>query len=128
MVKNNYHEGAATCQFINIILITDDVPIIIPLSALGCVSELNLLNGYEMISGKNTDLSGFGTNLSEWVKISCRSTPAKIEYYLNDKLVYASLQPIKKVSIVGIGYLFQGTGSIKKMELHSGNKMIFNAF
>ncbi|MEJ7682522.1 MAG: hypothetical protein WKG06_32645 [Segetibacter sp.] len=30
MVKNNYHEGSATCQFINIILITDDVPIIIP--------------------------------------------------------------------------------------------------
>lgn len=40
-VKNNYNEGASACQFINIILITDDVPIIIPLSALGCVSELN---------------------------------------------------------------------------------------
>lgn len=77
MVKNNYHEGAATCQFINIILITDDVPIIIPLSALGCVSELNLLNGYTIISGKNTDLSGFGTDLSRWVKVSCCSTPSK---------------------------------------------------
>lgn len=128
MVKNNYHEGAATCQFINIILITDDVPIIIPLSALGCVSELNLLNGYEMISGKNTDLSGFGADLSRWVKVSCRSAPSKIEYYLNDKLAYASLQPAKKVSIVGMGYLFQGTGSIKKIELRSGDKIIFNAF
>lgn len=128
MVKNNYHEGAATCQFINIILITDDVPIIIPLSALGCVSELNLLNGSAIISGKNTDLSGFGTDLTQWVKVSCRSTPAKIEYYLNDKLIYESSQPLKKVSIVGMGYLFQGTGSIKKIELRSGDKIIFNAF
>ncbi len=128
MVKNNYHEGAAACQFINIILITDDIPIIIPLSALGCVSELNLLNGIDIISGKNTDLSGFGTDLSHWVKVSCRATPVKIEYYLNDKMVYASLQPSKKVSIVGIGYLFQGTGSIKNIELRSGDKLIFNAF
>jgi hypothetical protein len=128
MVKNNYHEGAAACQFINIILITDDVPIIIPLSALGCVSELNLLDGYTMVSGKNTDLSGFGTDLSKWVKVFCRSTPSKIEYYLNDKLVYTSLLSKKEVSIVGIGYFFQGTGSIKKIELRSDDKIIFNAF
>lgn len=89
MVKNNYHEGAAACQFINIILITYDVPII---------------------------------------KVTCRSAPAKIEYYLNDKLVYVSLQPSKIVNIVGVGYLFQGTGSIKKIELRSADKMIFNAF
>jgi len=128
MVKNTYREGAATCQFINIMLITDDVPIIIPLSALGCVSELNLLNGYEIISGKNTDLSGFGTDLSRWVKVSCRSTPSKIEYYLNDKLAYESLQPTKKINILGVGYLFQGTGSIKKIELSSADKTIFSDF
>ena len=128
MVKNNYHEGAATCQFINIILITDNVPIIIPLSALGCVSELTLMNGNAIISGKNTDLSGFSGNLSKWVKVSCRGTAAKVDYYLNNKLVYQSLQPSKKVNIVGIGYLFQATGSIKKIELLSGDKIIFNAF
>lgn len=128
MVKNDYHDGAAACQFINIILITNEVPIIIPLSAPGCVAELSLLNGNAMVSGKNTDLSGFGTNLSKWVKVSCRSTPRKIEYYLNHKLVYASSQLAKKVNIVGIGYLFQGTGSVKKIELSSADKMIFKAF
>ncbi len=32
-VKNDYREGAATCQFINIILVTDYTPVIIPLCA-----------------------------------------------------------------------------------------------
>lgn len=127
-VKNDYNEGAATCQFINIILITNDVPIIIPLSAPGCVAELGLSNGDAMVSGKNTDLSGFGTDLSKWVKVSCRSTNGKIEFYLNDKLVYQSAQSEKKVSIVGMGYLFQGTGSVKKIELLSADQMIFKAF
>ncbi len=127
-IKNDYNEGAATCQFINIMLITDDVPIIIPLSAPGCIAELGLSNGDAMVSGKNTDLSGFGTDLSKWVKVSCRSTPEKIKYYLNDKLVYESSQPAKKVNIVGMGYLFQGTGSVKKIELNSADKIIYNAF
>lgn len=127
-IQNDYNEGAATCQFINIILITDNVPIIIPLSAPGCVAELSLSDGDAMVSGKNTDLSGFGADLSKWVKVSCRSTPGKIEYYLNDKLVYASAQPAKKVNIVGMGYLLQGTGSVKKIKLHSGDKMVFSAF
>ena len=127
-IKNDYKNGAAACQFIDIMLITDDVPIIIPLSAPGCVAELSLLNGSAMVSGKNTDLSGFGTDLSKWVKVSCRSAPGKIEYYLNDKSVYTSSQPAKDVSIVGVGYVFQGTGSVKKIELLSADKMIFKAF
>jgi hypothetical protein len=127
-VKNGYYEGAATCRFMEIALITDGVPVIIPLSAKGCVSDLNLLDGNNMVSGKKTDLSGFGTDLSAWVKVTCHSTASKIQYYVNDNLAYESALPHKKLNIVGLGYSFQGTGSVKKIELRQADKVIFQSF
>lgn len=127
-VKNDYHEGAAACQYINIILFTDNVPVIVPLSAKGCVSDLRLLNGRFFVSGKNTDLSGFGADLSQWVKVSCRSIPGKIQYYVNDKLVYQSELPIYNENIVGMGYVFQGTGAIRKIDLSNHDETVFRDF
>lgn len=127
-VKNDYRDGAATCQFINIILFTDNTPVIIPLSAKGCVSDIRLLNGRYFVSGKNTDLSGFGADLSQWVKVSCKSIPGKIQYYVNDNLVYESPLPVYNENIVGFGYIFQGTGSVKNIELKASSKVVFQAF
>ncbi|MGZ3752135.1 MAG: hypothetical protein ACXVAU_12715, partial [Mucilaginibacter sp.] len=112
-VRNDYHGGAAICQYSQVVLFTDNTPVIIQLSAKGCVSDLRLLNGAFFVSGKNTDLSGFGADLSRWVKVSCRSNTERILYYVNDKLVYNSPRPAGNVDIVGIGFNFQGTGSVK---------------
>ena len=127
-VKSGYYEGSATCRFMEVGLITNKVPVVIPLSASGCVSELNLLDGQHMISGKKTDLSGFGTGLSDWIRVRCRNTANKIQYYVNDKLAYESVMPNAKISIVGLGYYFQGTGSVRNVELKRGDKVVFQAF
>lgn len=127
-VKNDFHEGAAACQFINIMLFTDNSPVIIPLSAKGCISDLALLNGRYFESGKDHDLSGFGADLSQWVKVDCRSAKDKIQYYVNDKLVYQSQLPPYEENIVGMGYTFQGTGSVKNISLKLGDKVIFQAY
>jgi hypothetical protein len=127
-VKNDYHEGTATCQYINIILYTDYTPVIIPLSAKGCVSDLRLLNGRYFVQGKDHDLSGFGADLSQWVKVSCRSVPGKIQYYVNHKLAFESELPLYNENIIGMGYNFQGTGSVKDIRLKNGDKMIFQSF
>lgn len=127
-VKNDYHEGAAACQFINIILFTDNTPVIVQLSAKGCVSDLQLLNGRYFISGKDHDLSGFGADLSQWVKVTCRSIPGKIQYLINDKLVFESELPLYNENIVGFGYGFQGTGSVRGITLDKHGKNVFKAF
>ena len=127
-VKNDYHDGAAACQYINIILFTDYTPVIIPVSAKGCVSDIRLLNGRYFVSGKDHDLSGFGADLSQWVKVSCRGVAGKIQYYVNDKLAYESELPAYNENIVGMGYNFQGTGSVKGIRLKKGDKMIFQSF
>ncbi|MFI5162919.1 MAG: hypothetical protein ACHQHN_16680 [Sphingobacteriales bacterium] len=127
-VKNDYHEGAATCQYLNIILYTDYTPVIIPLSAKGCVSDLRLLNGRFFVSGKDHDLSGFGADLSQWVKVTCRSVGGKIQYHVNDKLAYESELPLYNENVVGMGYDFQGTGSVKGIRLKNAGKMVFQSF
>jgi hypothetical protein len=127
-IKNNFSEGAAACQFTSIILFTDYTPVIVQLSAKGCVSDLRLLNGGYFISGKDNDLSGFGVDFTQWTKLTCKSAGPKIQYFINDKLVYESLRPLYNENIIGIGYNFQGTGEVKNVKLDKGNKTVFTAF
>ena len=127
-IKNNFSEGAAACQFTSIILFTDNTPVILQLSAKGCVSDLRLLNGGYFISGKDNDLSGFGVDFSQWTKVACKSAGNKIAYFVNDKLVYESPRPLYNENIIGIGYNFQGTGEVKNVKLDKGNKTVFTAF
>jgi len=127
-VKNEYKEGSAACQFVSVSLITDSGPIIINLSAKGCVSELNMICVNLIISGKTNNLSGFGVDFSDWVLVSCKNTGNKIQYFINDHLAYEAPMPSYKVKIVGLGFTFQGTGSVKNIELQNNGKMMFNAF
>lgn len=126
-LRNDYGEGAATCRYTQIILFTDNVPVIIPISAKGCISDLQLLNGRYFESGKTHDLSGFGTDLSHWVKVSCRAAGDKIEYLINDKPVFESPLPPYQEKIVGIGFRFQGTGSVKNIRLVNSDQIVFLA-
>jgi hypothetical protein len=127
-IKNEYNEGAAACQFSAIDLITDNGPLFMQLSTTGCVSELNLINAGQMISGKRTDLSGFGVDYSKWVNVTCQGKAGKLLYYVNGKLAYESSLPVKGLKIVGIGVMFQGTGAVKNITLGNTNKTVFRAF
>jgi hypothetical protein len=127
-IKNGYSKGSGACQFSNIILITDAAPVIIPLSTIGCVSDLNLRSVDEVISGKKADLSGFGTDFNNWVQVSCKSATNKIQYSVNNKVAYETVSPSADVKIVGLLFAFQGTGAVKSINLLKGNKLIYHSF
>ena len=127
-VKNEFREGAAVCQLTRITLLTDSIPIVIPLSVKGCVSELNLLSVDHYVSGKQADLSAFGVDFSKWVRISCKSNGTKIQYFVDDKMAMEFPLPKNEVRIVGISYSFQGTGAVQKVNLSSQDQVIFKAF
>ncbi|MBS1530557.1 MAG: hypothetical protein JSU01_09635 [Bacteroidetes bacterium] len=127
-IRNDYNSGSGACQAVRIILFTDNVPVIVELSAKGCISNLRLLNGRYFESGKDHDLSGFGTDLSKWVKVECKSIKDKIEYYVDGKLAYQTDLPKYTESIVGMGFTFQGTGSVKGIDLKKGDSVIFKAY
>ncbi|WP_217604172.1 hypothetical protein [Chitinophaga sp. GbtcB8] len=127
-IKNEYGEGAAACRLTTIMLVTDDSPIVIPLSAKGCVSEIGLLSVDQMVSGKQADLSGFGVDFSDWVQVGCKSVGKTIEYNVNGKTAYTCALPERPVHIVGMIYRFRGAGAVKDINLYQQDKPVFRAF
>lgn len=127
-IKNEYSTGSGACQFSFILLVTDAAPIIIPLSAKGCVSKLNLRCVDEVIMGKDHDLSGLGADFNTWVKVSCRSEKDKISFSIDNKTVYVCKTPLGSVHIVGISFAFQGTGAARKINLYKGGLLAFHSF
>lgn len=124
-IKNTYGEGSSACQFSWIVLLTDGMPIVIPLSQKGCVSELSLLDGENVVSGKRNDLSSFGAAVADWVKVDCKSNANKLDYYVNDKLAYSSPMPLQKLKIIGIIYAFRGAGAVKEVQLANSKGLVF---
>ncbi|MEC5143591.1 hypothetical protein [Chitinophaga sp. 212800010-3] len=127
-LKHEYNKGAAACQFSDIVLLTDDAPIVIPLSAKGCVSELALYAVNHIASGKTTDLSAFGVDFSNWVKVSCKNDSNSIRFYINDKFAYQCPAPAAAVNIVGLEFAFRGAGAVKNIRLGTTGRSVFDVF
>lgn len=127
-VKNKFNDGSAACQLTGIYLITDVAPIIMQLGVKGCASELNLMHFGALITGKTTDLSGFGVDFNHWANVTCKSNGSKVQYFVNSKLAYEGILPAYPLHIVGIQFAFTGTGAIKNIHLTSGSKQVFTAF
>lgn len=126
-IKNEYSEGAAACQLSYISLLTDDAPIVIPLSAKGCVSDLYLLSLDDYVSGKKADLSALGVDFSDWVRVSCEASGGKVRYAINNRQAFEFPIPNRPIRILGLAFGFRGTGSVRNVSLRSGGKPVFEA-
>ncbi|HWV33899.1 MAG TPA: hypothetical protein VN038_29790 [Dyadobacter sp.] len=126
-IKNEYGEGAAACQLTYISLLTDDAPIVIPLSAKGCVSDLYLMSVDDYLSGKKADLSALGVDFSDWVRVLCAASGGKIRYSINGRQAFEFPVPNRPIKILGLAFGFRGTGSVRNISLQSGGKPVFEA-
>ena len=127
-VKSEYNEGAGACQLTYVSLMTDDMPIVIPLSVKGCISDLNLMSVDNYVSGKKADLSALGVDFTDWVKVACVAGDGKIRYLINGKEAFEFATPKRPIQILGIAFGFRGTGSVRKVILTSNGKEVFQAF
>jgi hypothetical protein len=50
------------------------------------------------------------------------------QIFINEKLAYEFALPQKKVHVVGMTYIFQGTGAVKDINLYNRNGLVFHAF
>ncbi|MCR8556348.1 hypothetical protein KXD93_01765 [Mucilaginibacter sp. BJC16-A38] len=119
-VKNDYKEGAAVCQLSKIYILCEGTAIYIPLCSKGCISSLDLLFTNYYASGKQQDLSAFGVDFNNYVKVRIEAVNRKAKIFVNDKLVYTVNNDIIKAKIIGIDYTFQGTGSVDYVKLSNG--------
>lgn len=121
-LKSTFNRFNAVCQRTGIMLLCSRGMHLIQLSAKGCVSELNLSFAGQSVSGKTTDLSGFGVDFTNWVNVRCEVKDKSTKVYVNNKLAYEGHFLGDAGKIVGLRYYFQGPGSVKTARFFDGQK------
>jgi hypothetical protein len=116
-LKNDYSEGSAICQMTMVYILCEGTAIWVPLSAKGCVSNLDLYFTYFYTSGKREDLSAFGVDFSNYVKLRIESDSGRAKIFVNDRLAYTVPRHILHSKIIGIDFNFKGTGSVDYVSL-----------
>jgi hypothetical protein len=119
-LKNDYSEGSAICQKTTVYILCEGTAIWVPLSAKGCISDLDLYFTYFYTSGKREDLSAFGVDFSNYVKLRIESDSGRAKIFVNDHLAYTVPRHILHSKIIGIEYNFKGTGSVDYVSLSNG--------
>jgi hypothetical protein len=119
-LRDDYSEGSSACQLTRVYLLCEGTAIWIPLSAKGCVSNVDLFFTYFYTSGTREDLSNFGVDFSNYVKLRIESDSGRARILVNDKLAYTVPRHIIRSKIVGIDFQFQGTGSVDYVSLSNG--------
>jgi hypothetical protein len=127
LLKNDYSEGASVCQKTNIYLLCEGTAIGIPLCAKGCVSDADLLFTKHFYSGKQKDLSAFGVDFSDFIKVRIETKNDHAKIFVNDTLSY-EVDDIVKAKIIGIDYTFQGTGTVEYVKLWNDNLLFDEQF
>ncbi|MGR3812416.1 hypothetical protein [Jiulongibacter sp. NS-SX5] len=121
-VKSLFKEGEAVCQPIQIYLIAKDDVMIIPLSQPGCIGDLYYSAFGYGVHSEAADLSNFGVNTSEWVKVKVKSEEGEINVYVNEGLAYTSFIKNTPTEIVGVQYRFLGPASVRNTMLKNDEK------
>lgn len=116
-VRNNFEDGGGVCQESTILIDCENGIFWIPLSSLGCVGNLNLQVGEVFVSGKTTDLSAFGTDLSGWNHIRCLVKDQQFELLVNDQIIYSVTYKEPVGNVMGISFRFQGAGAVDYVRL-----------
>jgi hypothetical protein len=119
-LKNDYNDGAGICQLCQVFLLCKETGIWVPLCIKGCVSGIDLGFTNYHASGKSEDLSAFGVDYNDFVKLRIESKNGKAVISVNGKPAYTVTNNIIKSKIIGIFYRFSGTGSVDYVRLGNG--------
>jgi hypothetical protein len=120
-VKNPFKEGSNACQFAQVLIQCKDDIMIIPLSAKACIGDLFLYAYGYGVDSKHGDLSGFGTDLTDWVTLRVETQNKHMKMFVNGKTAYAVDFPNEPTGIVGVQFRFHGPASVRGTRFESGD-------
>jgi len=128
--KNSGIEGGLLCQYLHLYIYCEKSAMVIPFGDVGCASNFNFVLFDNVIRGRNNDMTLFGANMDEWneLKVSVKEKHCVID--LNNKEIFVNDFSVDPGKVVGIHYMFYGTGSVNNVELKdsSGVVVYFNDF
>lgn len=123
-LKSEYGQGTAACRRVEVLILCKSNVIIIPLCAKGCVGDLSLIAPGIVVTSKNADLSKFGCDLDQWVKLGLEVKDKHMRFLVNGAEAYTLTFTEAPTDIVGLQYRFYGTGSVKDTRFSKGNRVI----
>ena len=106
------HTGTVACPLMEVMIITEQNIFFIPVTTKGCIGELDLSVGEVYKSGKDNDLSAFGTDVYTWQSLRIRNENKKVSIMLNDSVIHELQYQNDFGKIKGIIYTFTGPGSV----------------
>lgn len=113
VLKNDFAEGTGTCQKVQVLIQCKDDIIIIPLCAKTCIGSINLYACGANAESSDTDLSGFGCDLTQWTKLRVETRNKEMTFFVNGRKAYIFTFPHNPTGIVGVQYRFEGVGAVK---------------
>ena len=116
-IRNTFNEKWAVCQRIAIYVLGTKSAIIIPFAIPGCVSEIGVMLSDVYLGGKEHDLSGLGTELSEFRDIRLEVRNKQITVYADDTVLFTRAYNTSIGNIVGFRYRFLGAGEVSYLKV-----------
>ncbi len=105
----------STCHFSRIIVTGTKEVISLNFSIPGCVGALNHFINMKYTSGKNTDLSAFGVNQSDYIHCNLKMRDNILKVYLGDKFIYSDTLSSDIGKIGGVQFWFDGKAEISQL-------------
>ena len=125
--RHTLSTGEAVCQHTRLLILCAEGALIIPFSIKGCIGELNLFLAGENINGQHADLSGFGVDYSDWVKLNVSANDGNLAIVVNEQNVFSQKLSYDPGKVVGVRYQFYGTGEVKSLRLKNRDKVCFQS-
>ena len=124
MLRNTSTVEQCLCRNVRITILGKQSAIIIPLSDNGCIASLNVLTGFNAVSGKDHDLSGFGCDFNNWQEVICSEEDHLLKITVNGRRALTVPNALPIGDIVGVRIVFEGTGAIREAVLSGGGTPI----
>jgi len=125
-LRNTATVEQCLCRGVKVYLLGTYSAIIIPLADKGCIADLNLLTGYELIHGKDHDLSAFGCDFRQLQQLECSVKDHRLKIRLNKTQIFDAAQSRSIGKIIGVRMAFEGPGEIREMTLKGGAGQSFD--
>lgn len=124
-VRNTSSQEQSSCRKMIIGVIGSGNGLNVPLADKGCIAALNIYTGEKTISGKETDLSAFGCDFSNFQHMACTVKNHKFIVSLNGKVIFTDVVKGSIGKIRGIMIGFEGAGEIKDVKLGDGTHVVY---
>ena len=111
------HTLDSNCPWMNVILVTTENIFSVGMVGKGCETGASYKLGEIYRSGKDNNLSKLGADLYDWNDLEIRVKDKKATILLNGEETYSELFKEDLGNIMGLAYIFEGTGSIQFVQL-----------